>query len=171
MMKMRRIVWVPSLLAGLLLLFGLNLVGGLFRASGNESSEVELEIVSGATLRSVADQLVAEGILDQAWRLRLAARLRRGSQVKSGRYALHAGMSPMEILRVLDRGEVLTAAVSLPEGWSASRIAEELEAKGLKFTRNWCKRPPHHRFVFSWVSSTKDVEILIAACRETKRIG
>ncbi len=44
-------------------------------------------------------------------------------------------------------------------------VADALEAKGFKFTRNWCKRPPHHRFVFSWASSSDDVAMLVAACR------
>ncbi len=44
-------------------------------------------------------------------------------------------------------------------------VADALEAKGVKFIRNWCKRPPHRRLVFSWASSSDDVAMLVAACR------
>ncbi len=62
----------------------------------------------------------------------------------------------VKIVHPVDGNEVF---LEMPD-----KVADTLEAEGFKFTRNWCKRPPHHRFVFSWASSSDDVAMLINAC-------
>ena len=80
-------------------------------------------IEAGSSLRDVAEQLEHEGVLDHAWRLRLAARLSRAEPVKSGQYELLPGTPPTRLLRILAEGRVLTQALVIPEGMHLAQIA------------------------------------------------
>jgi UPF0755 protein len=93
------------------------------RGGGARLPAQRIDIAEGSSLREVAEQLEAAGILDRAWRLRLAARVSGAEPIKAGRYELSPGTPPLEILRILAEGRVLTQPLVVPEGLHLSAIA------------------------------------------------
>jgi len=91
-------------------------------SSGRGSGPVRIFTVErGASSRRVAEDLAAAGLVDGAWQIRLATRLRGdGNRLKAGTYELHPGLSPWSILDRLVEGRVRTVQVTLPEGWTAA---------------------------------------------------
>jgi UPF0755 protein len=91
-----------------------------------------VEIPDGASLRQVATILEQQGLIANRWALVLLEKLSHSRQtVRSGEYALHAGMRPSEILAELHHGHVLLHSVTIPEGYSISQIAQGYQQKGL----------------------------------------
>lgn len=79
-------------------------------------------VSSGATLQRVSEELVAAGLCDRAWTLRVVARLDgRDRGVRAGEFDLPVGASPARLFRQLVEGPLITRAVTVPEGWIATR--------------------------------------------------
>ncbi|MBW1782433.1 MAG: endolytic transglycosylase MltG [Deltaproteobacteria bacterium] len=86
----------------------------------------------GATLAQVVRDLEKRGIISNRILLLLWSRLTGyGSKIKAGEYRLNSHMAPLKILHILSRGLVVTHSVTIPEGFTVSQIAEELEKEGL----------------------------------------
>ncbi len=86
-------------------------------------------VAKGASLSRVARDLEAEGLISDAGRFRLTARLLGGdAAVQAGNYRLRPGQSWASILATLQRGEVQRFTVTIPEGWPAVLVAERLNA-------------------------------------------
>jgi UPF0755 protein len=89
-------------------------------------------IPEGATLRQVAAGLQDKAIIRSRPAFLLLARLKKkGRSIKAGEYALSASMSPVDILKILSEGRVITHAVTIPEGYSREQIADLLAQKDL----------------------------------------
>ncbi len=115
-------------LAGLLagLVAGVSVWRDLY-SSRAATQFTEFDLRAGTSLRRVAGELEQAGVIDAAWKLRLLARLEGGARsLKAGRYRLPLGASASVVLNKLVAGEVLTKAVTLPEGWTARQIVAAL---------------------------------------------
>lgn len=141
---MRRFTWIGITSLILLLAGAIAVFAPLFGQPAGEQTQV-VEIRSGMSLRAVAELLHERGILDRPWRLRLAARLAPGRSVKAGRYELRSGTPAATLLRLLDAGQVIPVALTIPEGWRIDQIAAAAaESLGLdtQRLRELCERPP-----------------------------
>jgi len=88
-----------------------------------------VEIQSGESLESIRTRLVSEEIISpQAAWVHWARLMGKDRFVKSGRYELSAAMSPVQILSVMVRGDVVLEQVTIPEGWIAENIIRRLSA-------------------------------------------
>ncbi len=122
----------------LLLVLAVAATAGLYGAVQVALSPVSEEAVEpvvfvvpgGASVRRIARSLESEGLVRDARAVEALARLRE-LQPRTGEYELAASMTPEAILERLDRGEVVTYEVVLPEGWRATEIAARLEAADL----------------------------------------
>ncbi len=84
------------------------------------------------TLREAAEELEKSGIIKSKRLFVLWAKLTgHTKQIKAGEYALSARMAPVEILKKLQKGNVITYAVTIPEGYTMEQVADLLESKGL----------------------------------------
>ena len=86
----------------------------------------------GASFRQVVGRLERAGLIDDPLLMRLWARLRgldRG--VRSGEFLFDRALTPAEVLAKLHRSESFTRRVTIPEGFTARQIREELEGAGL----------------------------------------
>ncbi len=93
------------------------------------AATVEVEIPRGASLASAAARLEAAGVIDSAARFRLAARLLGGNRpVRYGLYAFPVGTGYARVLEALQKGEVLTLFLAIPEGLPAVLVHERLMA-------------------------------------------
>ena len=91
-----------------------------------------VELGRGRTLRALALDLEARGIVSSARLFSLYARLKGGdARVKAGIYQFSDGMRPGEILAKMLAGEVYQRLFALPEGYSSFQVAEMLEKRGI----------------------------------------
>lgn len=84
-------------------------------------------IPEGATVRAVADTLAAHGVVRQPRIFALYVRLKDAdSEIKAGTYELPRGAAWSQVLDALVSGHVVTEAVTIPEGWTITQIAERV---------------------------------------------
>lgn len=89
-------------------------------------------IEPGTGARRIAERLQEAGVVRNRLLFLLVA-FARGShaRLRPGEYEFHPGMSLREILRKLERGEVLVHQVTIPEGLTIKEIGRLLAAEGL----------------------------------------
>jgi UPF0755 protein len=94
--------------------------------------EVVFRVEPGASLGGIAQQLESAGLVRSARAVEWIGRLRgQGRALRSGEYALSAGLTPAQIVERLASGRTLTYPVVLPEGFTAAQIGARLAAAGL----------------------------------------
>jgi peptidoglycan lytic transglycosylase G len=111
-----------------LLVLPLGGFGGYFldflRQPVSPPAATTLTISRGSSLRQVARQLEAAGIIRNAWQFRLLGRLRGETQaIKTGDYEFSAAATPGTVLNRLVAGDVLKLALTIPEGFDLQQIA------------------------------------------------
>ena len=98
-------------------------------------AERTVVIPQGSGTQEIAHLLQQENLIRSAFGFRVLARLNRAdAHLRAGEYRLSPTMRPENIIRKLTKGEVITYPVTVPEGYTAERIAMLMEEKGL-FTR------------------------------------
>jgi len=89
----------------------------------------EFELKQGSSLKSVAREMKQAGLLGQAWPFVWLGRLHGSSgQLKAGQYSLDRDVSPMELLEIITRGEVIQSQASIIEGWAFKQLRAALNA-------------------------------------------
>ncbi len=90
---------------------------------------LEYQVKPGATLRQVSRELAAQGILKQPGDLILHARLNAdANRIQAGEYLLSPGLSPLQFLDKLKRGDMLLRQVTLVEGWTVQQALAAIHA-------------------------------------------
>ncbi|OGS92042.1 MAG: aminodeoxychorismate lyase [Gallionellales bacterium GWA2_60_18] len=88
------------------------------------------ELKPGSSLKTVARDMRQAGLLQQDWTFVWLARLLgRASQIKAGSYLLEHPVTPLELLEVLAKGEVIQQQVSVIEGWTFAQLRAALDAE------------------------------------------
>ena len=86
---------------------------------------------SGATLRAVAHELTADGVLPADWTLVALGRLRGVDRaIKAGNYELSAGTTLYGLLAKLTQGDVTQTSFVIVEGWTMRDLKEALRSDG-----------------------------------------
>lgn len=89
------------------------------------SQEIVIQPKSG--LRSIANQLVAQGVLSEPWRFVLIAKLLNKEQyLQAGNYTLNKNVSPYQLLLSLNHGKTTQGAITFIEGHTFSIMREKL---------------------------------------------
>lgn len=105
-------------------------------------------IPKGTGVRQIRTILAGHGLVRDDIRFLVLARLTNSAgRLKAGEYMIPPGLTPVQILQLLERGEVLRYQITIPEGLTSEQIADILNRK------NWIDR---HRFL----SLTKDNEFI-----------
>jgi len=135
--KRPRRLWLRAL-GGLLVLGAVvtgSVVWAVIHALGppaEAAAPVRFDVLPGATLRSVAEELEARRVIRSALALRGIARWQgTAGRLHAGEYELSATWSAARVLEQMVEGRVITYPVTLPEGISASEIAARIEQAGL----------------------------------------
>lgn len=93
---------------------------------------VRFDVPPGATLRDVAEQLEARGVIRSALALRGLARWQgTAGRLHAGEYELSPGWGTARVLEQMVEGRVVTYPLTLPEGIAAAEIALRIEQAGL----------------------------------------
>ncbi len=89
----------------------------------------EFELKQGSSLKRMARDMQQAGLLQQdqlfVWLVRL---LGKSGQLKAGNYALERPVSPLELLEIISKGEVIQRQISIIEGWTFRQLRAVLDA-------------------------------------------
>ncbi|MDP2153301.1 MAG: endolytic transglycosylase MltG [Methylotenera sp.] len=92
-----------------------------------QPSSQEIVIAPNSGLRSIANQLVYQGVLREPWRFVLIAKLLNKEQyLQAGSYTLNKNISPYQLLRSLNYGKTTQGSVTFIEGRTFAQMREKL---------------------------------------------
>jgi UPF0755 protein len=92
-------------------------------------SPLDFAIDPGSTLRGAARQVVSAGVPMPGWQFTLLARATgSGAGIKAGSYQVFSGVTPLQILRKLRRGEFAQSDIVFVEGWTFRDMREVMKA-------------------------------------------
>jgi UPF0755 protein len=115
-----------------ILLAGIYLYQYLYFPLQRPGTEKTVIIQTGESLRSVSKNLEQQGIIQDAQKFRLLARLSDKAQsIQAGEFALHTSWSRMRILEHLCSGQVVLHRLNIPEGLTWWQTADLVQAKDL----------------------------------------
>ncbi|MFO1037396.1 MAG: endolytic transglycosylase MltG [Geminicoccaceae bacterium] len=87
------------------------------------TAEAVVTIPKGSGLAAIADKLAEAGAVEDPRLLRLGARIAgKDRRLQAGEYAIEPGMTPLDILDRLERGQVMLHAVTVPEGLTVYEV-------------------------------------------------
>ena len=107
---------------------------GMFLTSPPTSSEevVNFDVPTGSSSQVIAKRLVKEKLIRSEYAFRIAVRHRgTGKRLQAGTYVLRRNMALWDILNEFEKGQVTLVSWTVPEGLTASAIAELWEEAGL----------------------------------------
>jgi UPF0755 protein len=82
-------------------------------------SPIDFRITPGSGLRSAAVQIQAAGVDVEPGLIVLLARIKGAeTAIKAGSYSVTQGITPLQLLSKMTRGEVTQGELMLPEGWA-----------------------------------------------------
>jgi UPF0755 protein len=90
---------------------------------------VEFTIPPGSSLRTASRAIARAGVDMRPWAFEALGRIAGNpAHIKAGQYEIQRGMTPLELLGKLARGEVALTEIVLIEGWSFKQLREALDA-------------------------------------------
>jgi UPF0755 protein len=99
----------------------------LWGGAGPARSNVTVLVPEGATLNRAATELEHAGAIRSARTFLLLAKVLGGSgPIKAGEYRISAGLSPSDILKLMQGGKTLQRLVTVPEGTPSILVYEAL---------------------------------------------
>lgn len=79
-------------------------------------SDKQVEVPAGANLTRISKQLAVNGILELPELFTLYARFTKQAAIKVGEYNLSVGLTPRQLLNLLNSGQVIQYQLTFPEG-------------------------------------------------------
>ena len=87
------------------------------------STEVEVDLKAGSSLRSVSRQLVQQGILSEPWSFILLVRaMGKAGEIKAGNYLIEDGITPYQLFLILTEGSTKQSSITFIEGWTFKQM-------------------------------------------------
>lgn len=92
------------------------------------SSPVSFSISSGSTLRGASHQMVQAGVLESALPFEIVTRLFGDPKnIKAGNYEVEKGLTPLELMEKLTRGDRTALAITFVEGWTFRQMRRTVD--------------------------------------------
>jgi UPF0755 protein len=93
-----------------------------------KSSPLQFSISAGSSLRSAAQQMVEAGVLDSALAFEVLTRVFGDPKnIKAGNYEVERGVTPINLIEKITRGNTTTLAITFVEGWTFRQIRKTLD--------------------------------------------
>lgn len=116
-----------GLMLALLLVAGAFFVVQSWGGAGPLTRNTTVLVPQGATLRTAAAELEKAGVIGDASRFLLLARLFGSDEpIRAGEYRVPAGLSQSDVLKLLQGGKTLQRFVTVPEGLPSVLVHEAL---------------------------------------------
>lgn len=92
------------------------------------AAQQPLIVERGSSLGRVIRELAERRVLERPLLLSLYVRVTgRGRHIQAGEYRLEPGLTPLQLLDVLEQGRVVTRSVTLVEGWTVAQARALLD--------------------------------------------
>jgi UPF0755 protein len=92
-----------------------------------QPSPITFDLKAGSSLRAVARELSAAGVIDNPWVFELIGRLRGNApHIKAGNYEFEAPTTPLAVLQKITRGDATQMSVRFIDGWTFRQMREAL---------------------------------------------
>ena len=106
------------------------LYSSLNKPHQHEKSNYTIQITKGSTPNEIIDKLNAEGILDaQVATLIYLRTFGDASRFQAGEYQFDSPITPLQVLKELEKGEEKTTKLTIPEGFTRFDIAKRVAEK------------------------------------------
>ena len=93
-----------------------------------KTSPLSFTIENGSTLRSASQQMVQAGVLSTAIPFEVLTRLLGNPRnIKAGNYEVESGITPLELMKKLTRGDYSALAITFVEGWNFRQVRKVLD--------------------------------------------
>lgn len=90
-------------------------------------SPVVFDLKAGSSLRTVARELSAAGVISHPWLFELIGRARGNApHIKAGNYEFESPTSPLQVLQKITRGDATQMSVRFIDGWTFRQMREAL---------------------------------------------
>lgn len=91
-------------------------------------SPYEFTLKHGSSLRAIARQFSAEGLMPEPWSfIVLAKTLGKEGEIKAGNYQLDREITPFQLLQKITKGDVSQSEIVFIEGWNFSQMRKALD--------------------------------------------
>lgn len=89
---------------------------------------IAFTIAPGTRFTAILDNLVDAGVVQSKWYLLWDAGLRGVTgKVQAGEYEIKSGMTPLDVLDLFIKGQVVRYAVTIVEGWTVKEMLTEFD--------------------------------------------
>ena len=124
------LAWAIVLLIAVL--FGAGGWLGFYSAAPSSlDHETTVLIPRGDGVKNIATILDAQGLIKEDIRFLILARITKtAGRLRSGEFLIPPHQTPMQILQLLEKGDVIHHQVTIPEGLNIEQIAKILQEKG-----------------------------------------
>jgi UPF0755 protein len=127
--------------------------------AGNGKFEKRVTLRSGQGLDSMVAVFCAEGIVSDALRFKITARLKGyDRKLKAGEYLLSPELTPIEILEKLASGDIYLHRFTVPEGYTLRQIAALTADAGLGDPETFLRLAGSEAFIQSKQINAKSLE-------------
>lgn len=100
----------------------------LNRPAEHVKADQYVVIERGSSPGQIVDKLAAEGIVAKPWLLRLYVRtLGDAAKMQAGEYRFASPITPLQVLKELEKGSVQTKRLTIPEGFTRFDIAKRIK--------------------------------------------
>lgn len=129
----------------------------------SESSDITVEVYipEGASEQKIAEILKEKGVINYeiSFRLKMYNSPYRG-KLNYGAYTLYKEMCLDDVIRTLAKPSIVEKGIkfTVPEGWSAEKIAELCESKGFCSKEEFLKTLKEGEFNYSFIDEIPDVQ-------------
>ena len=125
----RNIIFI---LAGIILLCCIYVAVELLTPLPTGGKNIEIKIPEGATFRQAVEILSQEKLMrDKGIFLFIGRISGLDRKIRAGYYSITGSLSPLDIFKMLKRGQIIEYEITIVEGDSLREIAEKLSEKGI----------------------------------------
>jgi UPF0755 protein len=125
----RNIIFV---FAGIILSFWIYVIVELMVPVPGVSKKIELEIPKGSTFRQAIEIFSKEKLMRDKNLFLFVGRVSGlDRKIRAGYYSVYGSMSPLDIFKMLRKGQIIEYEITIVEGDSLREIAEKLSEKGI----------------------------------------
>lgn len=139
------------ILAIVILLYGIYIAAEMLIPLPIGNKNMEIEIPKGATFRQAIEILSREGLIrDKNIFLFIGRISGLDRKIRAGYYSIYGSMSPLDIFRILKKGQIIEYEITIVEGDSLTEIAEKLSEKGIIHTEEFMQLATDKDFLSSY---------------------
>lgn len=107
-------------------------IGFMAERPGNTSQTVVFNVMPGQSFQTVATNLAQQGLITDAFKFRLLARVTgSGTKVRVGEYAIAQNALPRDVLQIITSGKSLEYSMTFQEGINIYEMAAFFDRQGM----------------------------------------